>query len=158
MKFFLTIMLFILFTTSVYAENRAYLLEVFDLFDNKSQEITTGFSPDKYIRTHGGDQRVSVLIKATWMCYGDTSGFQKVCAMPPAVKPLFKKGDQVRVSLKKHITEGWTGMVELSLYREGIKSNVYGIRFKNRRNLYGRYYEKDLEKAPVAAEATASDQ
>lgn len=127
------------------AEYRAYILEIFDHIDQTTRVETTGFSPDKYIHTHGGPDRVSAMVKATWHCYGDTSKYRSVCLMPKPITPKFNLGDRVRVTLKKHITEDWIGVVEIALYREDVKSNVYGLRFTNRRNLYGRYFEFDLE-------------
>ncbi|MDH5560996.1 MAG: hypothetical protein OEY59_09115 [Deltaproteobacteria bacterium] len=131
------------------AEYRAFLLEVFDHIDKTKMETVTGFSPDKYLTTHGGGNRLSVLIKATWKCYGDTSQYDPPCLMPKPKKPLFQKGDLVKVNLKKHISEGWVGAVELSLYREDLRSNIYGIRFTDRKQMYGRYYEFDLERFRV---------
>lgn len=131
--------------SQLFAEYRAYLLEVYDLIDEKKQEIKTGFSPDEYIETHGGRTRISVLKKASWMCYGDTSKYTPVCDMPSAKKPIFKIGDQVQINLEKHITDQWVGEVELMLYRFDLKSNIYGIRFFNKRNLYGRYFEFNLK-------------
>ena len=143
-NFFLTLLL-VLTPSLGLAEYRAYLLEVFDHIDQKKWEISTGFAPDKYIQTHGGGYRIAVVKKASWMCYGDTSQFNKICPMPPPLQPKFKKGDQVEILLDKHITQGWKGVVELSLYREDLNSNIYGIRFPNRRNLYGRYFEFNLK-------------
>ena len=131
---------------TAWGEFRAYLMEVYDQIDKKKWETVTGFSPDEYILTHGGGNRLSVIIKATWHCYGDTSGFKNPCAMPSAVDPLFKKGDRVRIDLKRHITDGWLGNVELSLYRKDLNSNVYGVRFDSKRKLYGRYFEFNLKK------------
>jgi hypothetical protein len=64
-------------------------------------------------------------------------------------------GDSVRIALQKHITEGWLGTVEIAYYQASVRSNVYGVRFPERRNVYARYYEKDLAKAtPATARST----
>jgi len=144
----LFILVFLMLAQPVFAEYRAFLIEIWDHVQKKHWETATGFSPDKYILTHGGGNRLSTLVKATWVCYGDTSK-KKPCPMPKAKKPQFKKGDKVKVMLKKHLSEGWIGTVELSLYRQDLKSNVYGLRFADYRKSYGRYYEFNLEKAPA---------
>ncbi|OGG96760.1 MAG: hypothetical protein A2527_04185 [Candidatus Lambdaproteobacteria bacterium RIFOXYD2_FULL_50_16] len=127
------------------AEYRAYLLEVYDHILGKQWEAATGFQPDHYIVTHGGGNRLSAIIKATWMCWGDLSRYAPVCKMPPTKDPKFEVGDLLEVTLKKHMTESWQGRVELSLWREDLKSNVYGLRFGKEKNLYGRYFEFDLK-------------
>ncbi len=136
-----------IFPLSLKAEYRAYLIEVYDHILNKSWEERTGFSPDKYIHTHGGGNRLSAFIKATWVCYGDTSGHTPACPVPKPIKPKFKVGERVRITLEKHITQHLIGVVELSYYQKGIRSNVYGIRFGDKRHLYNRYFEFDLVKA-----------
>ncbi len=141
------VLLMLLGVESVKAEYRAFLIEVYDHILKKKWEERTGFSPDKYVLTHGGGNRLSVFIKATWMCYGDTSGYTPACPIPDPVKPLFQKGQRVRVNLEKHITKGWVGIVELAYYRSRLKSNVYGVRFGEKRQLYNQYYEFNLEKA-----------
>jgi len=137
---------------SAYAEYRAYLIEVYDHISQKKWDAVTGFSPDKYILTHGGGNRLSVFTKATWVCYGDTSTFDPACPMPGPIKPIFKVGDRVKINLEKHITQGWLGVVELAYYQKGVRSNVYGVRFGDKRRLYNRYFEFNLEKA-VAKQA-----
>jgi hypothetical protein len=141
------------------AEYRAYELEVVDLYDcrmNKrttcqSGRVTTALDPQQYLLTHGGDFHVGVLLLATWMCYGDTSFYKAVCPRPVARKPKFNVGDDVVIALKKHITEGWHGKVEVAYYQASVRSNVYGVRFPDRRGVYARYYEKDIEKAVAGA-------
>ena len=145
-----------------HAEYRAYELEVTDILDcklNKREKcrtarVITSTSPDLYAQFNGGEQRVGVLVLATWMCYGDTSGYREVCGRPPARNAKFAAGDDVRVTLQKHITTGWKGKVELAYYQADIQSNVYGVRFPDRQNAYLRYFEKDLEKAAPAAPRT----
>ncbi|MGK0288892.1 MAG: hypothetical protein ACI86H_000313 [bacterium] len=144
-RFFLLLFLSVLLPAQLFAEYRVYRLEIFDRIDKTEYETTTGFDPDQYIAVHGGYGRIAVILKASWHCYGDTSRFKKTCPMPKPVEPYFKVGEKVVIKLKKHITGGWTGIIELSLYREDLKSNVYGIRFLNRRSLYGRYFEYDLK-------------
>lgn len=137
------------------AEYRAYELEVVDLYDcriNEREEcrksrVTTAMSPDLYESTHGGSWRVGVLMLATWMCYGDTSGFRPVCPRPPPREGRFAEGDEVVVALNKHITQGWRGQVEVAYYQASVASNVYGVRFPDRRGVYARYFEKDLRPA-----------
>ncbi|NQU63232.1 MAG: hypothetical protein HQ517_02955 [SAR324 cluster bacterium] len=131
---------------SLRAEYRAYLIEVYDHVANKKWEERTGFSPDKYVLTHGGGNRLSVFTKATWVCYGDTSGYTPACPMPEPIKPKFRVGDQVKIMLEKHITQYWVGVVELAYYQKGVKSNVYGVRFGDKRQMFNRYFEFDLVK------------
>ncbi len=131
----------------VQAEYRAYMIEVFDHILKKKWEENTGFSPDKFIQTHGGGNRLSAYVKATWMCYGDTSKYTPACPMPKPIKPLFNKDDRIKVKLEKHVTQGWIGVVELVYYQASVRSNVYGVRFGQKRQLYQRYFEFDLEKA-----------
>ena len=138
-----------------HAEYRAYELEVVDLYDcriNKretcrSGRISTGLDPQQYLLTHGGPYHIGVLLLATWMCYGDTSFYKPVCPRPVAKEPKFNVGDDVVIALEKHITEGWHGKVEIAYYQQSVRSNVYGVRFPDRRGVYARYYEKDLRKA-----------
>lgn len=137
-----------------HGEYRAHELEVTDILDcklNKRKkckrfQVRTAMAPDLYMRTHGGQERIGVILLATWFCRGDTSRFRAICPRPPPRKPKFSVGDTVRISLKKHITEGWRGKVELAYYQRFISSNVYGVRFADRQDVYARYFEKDLEK------------
>lgn len=147
---------------SASAEFRAHELEVTDLLDckiNKREkckrfQVRTAMAPDLYVRTHGGQDRIGVILLATWMCWGDTSGFRSVCPRPTARKPKFAVGDEVAVRLEKHITQGWRGRVEIAYYQRAVSSNVYGVRFADRQDVYARYFEKDLQKtAPTAAPA-----
>ncbi len=160
--------LLVIFPFSLSAEYRAYLIEVYDHIATKKWEERTGFSPDKYVLTHGGGNRLSVFTKATWVCYGDTSGYTPACPMPNPIKPRFKVGDRVRITLDKHITQHMVGTVELVYYQKGVKSNVYGIRFGDKRQMYNRYFEFDLvktgetktiqNKQAITAEATGATQ
>ncbi len=149
---FLGILLSALLSVSAaFAEYRAFYIEAYDHILKKKWEERTGFSPDKYILTHGGGNRLSVFVKATWMCYGDTSKFQPACPMPKPIEAKFQKGDRVKIKLKKHITEGWIGVVDVAYYQAGVKSNVYGVKFGEKRQLYNRYFEFDLEKTAAAS-------
>ena len=141
---------------SAWAEYRAYELEVFDRIENRREIVTTSFSPSDYIQLHGGSERIGVIIRASWMCWGDTSYFKKVCDPPPPINPRFQVGDPVQVILKKHVTDQWIGVVENSFYRPDLRSNVYGVRFPNRKDLYTRYYEANLQLAPQEATAARS--
>ena len=144
---------------TAYGEFRAHELEVIDLLDcrlNKREkckrfQVRTAMAPDLYVRTHGGEERIGVILLATWMCRGDTSGFRSVCPRPPPRKPRFAVGDEVLIKLEKHITEGWRGKVEIAYYQQAVSSNVYGVRFQERQQVYARYFEKDLAKAGGAA-------
>lgn len=154
----------LLIAQNLQAEYRAYLVEVYDHIAKQKWDETTGFAPDLYITTHGGGNRLSVFVKATWHCYGDTSNFQTACPMPNPIQPVFQKGERVKITLPRHITQGWIGIVELAYYQADVKSNVYGVRFGEKRQLYNRYFEFNLEKteqgnAPVTiqgAENTAT--
>ena len=138
-----------------WAEFRAYELEVVDKIECKLNErktcgrfrVNTAMAPDTYARLHGGTVRIGVQMMATWMCYGDTSYYKPVCPRPPGREPKFNAGDTVQVQLKKHITQGWTGTVELVYYQASVSANVYGVRFADRQNVYARYFQKDLAKA-----------
>lgn len=142
-----------------HAEYRAYELEVVDTLDcrlNKrekcrSARITTAMSPDLYVQSNGGEDRISTVVLATWMCYGDTSQYRDVCPRPGPRNPKFNVGDEVRVTLKKHITEGWRGTVEVVYRDDLLGANVVGVRFADRKNVYARYFEKDLAKPEAAA-------
>lgn len=143
----------------VQAEYRAYLLEVYDHILQKKWDAATGFDPGHYIVVHGGGNRLSVLLKATWHCYGDTSQYTPTCPMPETRQGLFKVGDQVEVTLDKHMTQGWKGVVELALWRDDLKSNVYGVRFGAKKQMFGRYFEfnlKAVNPAPLAAGTPAT--
>ncbi len=113
----------------------------------KRFQVRTAMSPELYVRTHGGEERIGVILLATWMCRGDTSGFRAVCPRPAPREPKFSVGDAVQVKLDKHITQGWRGRVEIAYYQRSVSANVYGVRFPERQEVYGRYFEKDLEKA-----------
>jgi hypothetical protein len=144
------------------AEYRAYELEVVDVIDCKlnkreqcrSARVTTSMSPDLYVQANGGTERMNTVVLATWMCYGDTSGYREICPRPAPRNPKFNAGDEVKIALKKHITQGWRGKVEVVYYAENLKSNVYGVRFADRKRVYARYFERDLEKAGAAPPRT----
>ncbi|MBU3914801.1 hypothetical protein KKA14_04640, partial [bacterium] len=107
---------------------------------------------------HGGGNRLSAFVKATWRCHGDTSQFISACPMPNPIEPLFNKGDWIKVKLEKHLTQGWIGVIELAYYQAGVKSNVYGVRFGQKRQLYQRYFEFDLEKSnPIEIKDASQD-
>ncbi len=152
-------LLLLLGAGSALAEYRAYELEVTDIVECRLKKretcerirVLSSFAPDLYTRTHGGGGRIGVVLLATWMCRGDTSNFRAVCPRPVARKPRFSVGDEVSVRLKEHITEGWQGKVELAYYQRSVNSNVYGVRFTGRQNVYARYFEKDLAKAAAGA-------
>lgn len=139
---------------AAYAEYRAYKLEIVDIFDCRLNErkkckifrVSTAMSPDLYARTHGGADRIGVILLATWFCRGDTSNFKPVCPWPAPKKPRLAVGDEVMVMLEKHITEGWRGKVEVAYRQASLNSNVYGVRFSDRKQVYARYFEKDLKK------------
>ena len=136
------------------AEYRAYELEVTDILDcqlNKREKcrrfrVSTAMSPSLYVSTHGGQERIGVVMLATWMCWGDTSDYRAVCPIPAPRKPVYKVGDDVTIKLAKHITDGWKGKVEVAYYQRSVNANVYGIRFEDRKGVYSRYFEKDLTK------------
>jgi len=147
-RFNFTLVLLLLSSSAAFAEYRAYELEVFDRIVNTSRKVITSFSPSDFIQVNGGPQRIGIIIRASWICYGDTSLHKKVCPMPKAINPRFQEGDRVQIVLKKHLTDQWLGVIENSFFRPGLRSNVYGVRFAERGNLYTRYYESNLKKAP----------
>ena len=143
-----TLVFLLLSSSAAFAEYRAYELEVFDRIVNTSRKVITSFSPSDFIQVNGGPQRIGIIIRASWICYGDTSLHKKVCPMPKAINPRFQEGERVQIDLKKHLTDQWLGVIENSFFRPGLRSNVYGVRFSQRGNLYTRYYESNLKKAP----------
>ena len=147
-RFNFTLVFLLLSSSAAFAEYRAYELEVFDRIVNTSRKVITSFSPSDFIQVNGGPQRIGIIIRASWICYGDTSLHKKVCPMPKAINPRFQEGDRVQIVLKKHLTDQWLGVIENSFFRPGLRSNVYGVRFSERGNLYTRYYESNLKKAP----------
>ncbi len=147
-RFNFTLVFLLLSSSAAFAEYRAYELEVFDRIVNTSRKVITSFSPSDFIQVNGGPQRIGIVIRASWICYGDTSLHKKVCPMPKAINPRFQEGDRVQIVLKKHLTDQWLGVIENSFFRPGLRSNVYGVRFTERGNLYTRYYESNLKKAP----------
>ena len=147
-RFNFTLVFLLLSSSTAFAEYRAYELEVFDRIVNTSRKVITSFSPSDFIQVNGGPQRIGIIIRASWICYGDTSLYKKVCPMPKAINPRFQDGDRVQIVLKKHLTDQWLGVIENSFFRPGLRSNVYGVRFTERGNLYTRYYESNLKKAP----------
>ena len=147
-RFNFTLVFLLLSSSAAFAEYRAYELEVFDRIVNTSRKVITSFSPSDFIQVNGGSQRIGIIIRASWICYGDTSIYKKVCPMPKAINPRFQDGDRVQIVLKKHLTDQWLGVIENSFFRPGLRSNVYGVRFTERGNLYTRYYESNLKKAP----------
>ena len=147
-RFNFILVLLLLSSSTGFAEYRAYELEVFDRIVNTSRKVITSFSPSDFIQVNGGPQRIGIIIRASWICYGDTSLHKKVCPMPKAINPRFQEGERVQIVLKKHLTDQWLGVVENSFFRPGLRSNVYGVRFTERGNLYTRYYESNLKKAP----------
>ena len=147
-RFNFTLVFLLLSSSAGFAEYRAYELEVFDRIVNTSRKVITSFSPSDFIQVNGGPQRIGIIIRASWICYGDTSLHKKVCPMPKAINPRFQEGERVQIVLKKHLTDQWLGVIENSFFRPGLRSNVYGVRFSQRGNLYTRYYESNLKKAP----------
>ena len=147
-RFNFTLVLLLLSSSTGFAEYRAYELEVFDRIVNTSRKVITSFSPSDFIQVNGGPQRIGIIIRASWICYGDTSLNKKVCPMPKAINPRFQEGERVQIVLKKHLTDQWLGVIENSFFRPGLRSYVYGVRFSQRGNLYTRYYESNLKKAP----------
>ncbi len=147
-RFNFTLVFLLLSSSAAFAEYRAYELEVFDRIVNTSRKVITSFSPSDFIQVNGGPQRIGIIIRASWICYGDTSLHKKVCPIPKAINPRFQEGDRVQIVLKKHLTDQWLGVIENSFFRPGLRSNVYGVRFSQRGNLYTRYYESNLKKAP----------
>ena len=147
-RFNFALVLMLLSSSVGFAEYRAYELEVFDRIVNTSRKVITSFSPSDFIQVNGGPQRIGIIIRASWICYGDTSLNKKVCPMPKAINPRFQEGERVQIVLKKHLTDQWLGVIENSFFRPGLRSNVYGVRFTERGNLYTRYYESNLKKAP----------
>ena len=147
-RFNFTLVFLLLSSSAAFAEYRAYELEVFDRIVNTSRKVITSFSPSDFIQVNGGSQRIGIIIRASWICYGDTSIYKKVCPMPKAINPRFQDGDRVQIVLKKHLTDQWLGVIENSFFRPGLRSNVYGVRFVERGNLYTRYYESNLKKVP----------
>lgn len=145
---FITSVISMIISCSVSAEYRAYELEVFDHITNTSRKLITSFSPSDFIQVNGGPQRIGIIIRASWICYGDTSLNKKICPIPKAINPRFQEGERVQIVLKKHLTDKWLGVIENSFFRPGLRSNVYGVRFPERSNLYTRYYESNLKKAP----------
>ena len=148
LRTYLSVIFFLLSASTLFAEYRAYELEVFDRIVNTSRKVITSFSPTDFIQVNGGPQRIGIIIRASWICYGDTSLYKKVCPTPKAINPRFQQGDRVQIVLKKHLTDQWLGIVENSFFRPGLRSNVYGVRFTERGNLYTRYYESNLKKVP----------
>ncbi len=146
---------------NVQAEYRAYELEIVDKIEcrlNKRQtcerfRVNTALAPDSYARLHGGTSRLGVQMLATWICYGNTSSYKPVCSRPPARKPKFASGDNVKIRLERHITNGWVGQIEIVYFQPSISANVYGVRFSDRSNIYARYFEKDLQKAAAQPES-----
>jgi len=147
-RFNFTLVFLLLSSSAAFAEYRAYELEVFDRIVNTSRKVITSFSPSDFIQVNGGPQRIGIIIRASWICYGDTSLHKKVCPMPKAINPRFQEGDRVQIVLKKHLTDQWLGVIENSFFRPGLRSNVYGVRFTERGDLYTRYYESNLKKVP----------
>ena len=147
-SFNFSLVLLLLSSSTGFAEYRAYELEVFDRIVNTSRKVITSFSPSDFIQVNGGPQRIGIIIRASWICYGDTSLNKKVCPMPKAINPRFQEGERVQIVLKKHLTDQWLGVIENSFFRPGLRSNVYGVRFTERGNLYTRFYESNLKKAP----------
>ena len=147
-RFNFTLVFLLLSSCAAFAEYRAYELEVFDRIVNTSRKVITSFSPSDFIQVNGGPQRIGIIIRASWICYGDTSLHKKVCPMPKAINPRFQEGDRVQIVLKKHLTDQWLGVIENSFFRPGLRRNVYGVRFTERGDLYTRYYESNLKKAP----------
>ncbi len=151
-KLVLVFLLCILFPSMALGEYRSYMLEVYDHVSGKKWTTVTGLTPQKYMHTHGGAARLTAILLATWHCYGNTAQYLQPCKKPAAKAPIYKTGDLVEVTLKKHVTYGWRGIVIVSLYRQDWRSNVYGIRFSDRRRSYARYFEFNLKKISDAAD------
>ena len=102
MKTFISSSLFLFFhSLMLMAEYRAYELEVYDKTTNKTVKIITSFSPSDYILTNGGPDRISILIRASWICYGNASKHKEVCPMRQQVRRSQKQPEEARSSQKK---------------------------------------------------------
>ena len=86
---------------TAHAEYRAYELEIFDRINDRSRVVITSFSPSDFILVNGGPQRIGVIIRASWICYGDTSNGEPVCPMPKPINPRFQEGERVQINLPK---------------------------------------------------------
>jgi len=99
-RFNFTLVFLLLSSSAAFAEYRAYELEVFDRIVNTSRKVITSFSPSDFIQVNGGPQRIGIIIRASWICYGDTSLNKKVCPMPKAINPRFQEGERVQIVKK----------------------------------------------------------
>ena len=147
-RFNFTLVFLLLSSSAAFAEYRAYELEVFDRIVNTSRKVITSFSPSDFIQVNGGPQRIGIIIRASWICYGDTSLHKKVCPMPKAINPRFQEGERVQIVLKKHLTDQWLGVIENSFFRPGLRSNVYGVRFSQSGGIFTRVIMSPTLKKP----------
>ena len=92
----LLIFLGMILGSGAWAEYRAYELEVFDRTTKTSERIITSFSPADYILTHGGPDRIGIIIRASWVCYGDTSRRKKSAPFPNQSIRVIKMGTGFR--------------------------------------------------------------
>ena len=130
--------------TAVRAEYRAYELEVVDIYECRIKEedpcgrnvVRTALSPELYTRTHGGPDRLGVVMLATWMCYGDTSNYRDMCPRPAPRNGRFSAGDTVLIALSRHISEGCEGTLEVAYFQRSVSSIVYGVRIAERQIVY----------------------
>ena len=89
----LLLILVMILGQNAWAEYRAYELEIFDRTTKTSETLITSFSPADYILTHGGPDRIGIIIRASWICYGDTSRRKKACPVPKPINPRYKDGE-----------------------------------------------------------------
>ena len=92
----ITILFFLLSSTAVVAEYRAYELEVFDRIANTSRKLITSFSPSDFIQVNGGPQRIGIIIRASWICYGIHLYIKKYVRYPKQSTPVFSRATACR--------------------------------------------------------------
>ena len=126
------------------AEYKAYYYQAFDLVQKTNWELVTGFDPKSYLRTFGPQGTIHLVIKASWICHGNTA-YKKVCPLPPALAPRFQAGQAVTINLPSNQAHGYEGIVEIAFWRKDLKSNIYGVKLSDDSSLYGLFYEKNLE-------------
>ncbi len=64
------------------AEYRAFEHEIVNIETNSKRSIASTLDPDQYPGYYPVEKNEVVVMKNTWICYGDTSKAEKICPNP----------------------------------------------------------------------------
>lgn len=90
MKLLIGFIYFISFHQKLYAEYRAFVIDIANTKNKTHRQILTTLDPDQYRTVYPLAQDESISYVKTWRCAGRTDFFQTICEAPdrsPATPP-----------------------------------------------------------------------